>query len=367
MGLFDRIGRLVRANLNDTLTQAELGYGLTLTGAAMGASVGKAGILAGGTGYSVGTLPLAGAGALTGLALYEVITIVLEKDSSSLGAAGIGAVAGAGVSAAIGGVGVSAGGTAIGAGMVSMAAAGAVAGLGIAGLSRLLWQQDIEKLLDQAIFDMQEDLVKFRQAVVNVIASQKRYQQQYNQNQSQANQWYSRAQLAMQKGDENLAREALKRRKSYLETANTIKQTLDQQTAQVETLKRKLTIFESKVTEAKAKQYTLKARIQAFNANQQLQGMIRGINPNGATAAFERMEEKVLQMEARSKAAGELVGADLESQFAALEAGSDVDDELAAMKAQLSGAGPKSSQTNDTPKSDVDAELDELRQQLDKM
>lgn len=380
MTIFDRISRLTRANLNDMVSKAEarymisnkqvgseLGYGLTSTGAAMGASVGKAGILAGGTGYSVGTLPLAGAGALTGLALYEVITIVLEKDSSSLGAAGVGAVAGAGVSASIGGVAVSAGGTAMGMGIVSMAAAGAVAGLGIAGLSRLLLQADIEKLLDQAILDMQGDLVKFRQAVAIAIASQKRTQQYYNQYHSQANQWQSRAELALQKGDENLAREALQRKKDYLEQASAVKPTLDQQIAQVETVKRKLTIFESKVTEAKAKKHILKARIQAFKANQQLQGMIGGINPSGATSAFERMEEKVLQMEAKSQAAGELVGSDLESQFAALEAGSDVDDELAAMKAQLSGISPKSSPTHNIPKSEVDAELDELRQQLDKM
>ncbi|MGB3533886.1 MAG: PspA/IM30 family protein [Microcoleaceae cyanobacterium] len=235
--------------------------------------------------------------------------------------------------------------------------------------------EDPEKILDQAIIDMSEDLVQLRQAVAQSIATQKRSQQQYNQNQSQANQWQSRAQLALQKGDENLAREALQRKKSYLETANTIKATLDQQTGQVETLKRNLVSLESKISEAKTKKNMLKARAQAAKANEQLQGMIGGINPSGAGAAFERMEEKVLQMEARSQAAGELVGSDLESQFAALEAGSDVDDELAAMKAQLSGASPnqaqlpqgQGTQTSDAPQGNVDAELDELRQQLDKM
>ena len=233
--------------------------------------------------------------------------------------------------------------------------------------------EDPEKILEQAIIDMQEDLVQLRQAVAQSIASQKRSQQQYNQNQSQANQWQSRAQLALQKGDENLAREALQRKKTYVETANTIKQTLDQQTGQVDTLKRNLISLESKISEAKTKKNMLKARAQAAKANEQLQGMIGGINPSGATAAFERMEEKVLQMEARSQAAGELVGSDLENQFAALEAGSDVDDELAAMKAQLTGASPnqaqlpQGSQASDAPKSEVDAELDELRQQLDKM
>ncbi|MGF1494748.1 MAG: PspA/IM30 family protein [Microcoleaceae cyanobacterium] len=230
--------------------------------------------------------------------------------------------------------------------------------------------EDPEKILEQAVIDMQEDLVQLRQAVAQAIATQKRSQQQYNQFQSQANQWQSRAQLAVQKGDENLAREALQRKKSYVEQGNTIKATLDQQTAQVETLKRNLISLESKISEAKTKKNMLKARSQAAKANEQLQNMIGGINTTGSSAAFERMEEKVLQMEAKSQAVGELAGADLESQFAALEAGSDVDDELNALKAQVLGPAQTQGQLpagEASASADVvDAELEDLRQQLDK-
>ena len=90
--------------------------------------------------------------------------------------------------------------------------------------------------------------------------------------------------------------------------------------------------------------------------------------------AFERMEEKVLMMEAKSQAAQELAGSDLESQFAALEAGGDVDDELAAMKAQLAGSAPDQGQlpAADEPAAvpqdaEVDAELEELKTQLDNL
>merc|ERR1712178_392775 len=100
---------------------------------------------------------------------------------------------------------------------------------------------------------MQEDLVQLRQAVASGIATQKRTQQQYNQAESQAKQWYSRAQLALQKGDENLAKEALQRKNTYSQTANTIKVSLESQTSQVETLKRNLTALEGKFAEAKAK------------------------------------------------------------------------------------------------------------------
>lgn len=236
--------------------------------------------------------------------------------------------------------------------------------------------EDPEKILEQAIIDMQEDLVQLRQAVASAIASQKRMQQQHNQAQSEANNWQQRAQLALQKGDENLAREALNRKKVQTETAAALKTQLDQQSATVDTLKRNLIALEGKISEAKTKKDMLKARASAAKANEQLQGTMSSLNTSSAMGAFERMEEKVLQMEARSQAAAELAGANLESQFAALESGSDVDDELAAMKAQLLGSGtpanqaqlPSSEPTTQAPQDKaVDDELEALKNQLDQL
>lgn len=234
--------------------------------------------------------------------------------------------------------------------------------------------EDPEKILEQAILDMQEDLVQLRQAVAKAIAAQKRTEQQYNKNQTDANSWQQRAQLALSKGDEGLAREALQRRKGSSDTAAQLKQQLDIQVNQVQTLKRNLIALESKISEAKTKKDMLKARVQAAKANEQLQSAVSSMNTGSSMAAFERMEDKVLEMEARSQASFELGGADLESQFAALESGSDVDAELAAMKAQLSGAAPDQGALppSDTPKANptaapVDAELEELRRQMDQL
>ncbi|NEO71243.1 PspA/IM30 family protein [Moorena sp. SIO3H5] len=233
--------------------------------------------------------------------------------------------------------------------------------------------EDPEKILDQAIVDMQEDLVQLRQAVARSIAEQKRTEQQYNKNQTEANNWQKRAQLALTKGDENLAREALVRKKTNSDTAATLKTQLDQQTNQVNTLKRNLVALEGKISEAKTKKNMLKARAQAAKANEKLQQTMGSINTSGSLAAFERMEQKVLEMEARSEAAHELGGADLESQFRLLE-GNDVDDELATMKAQLAGGSvsqealpaseEKKSTSSDSP---VDKELEDLRKQIDNL
>jgi phage shock protein A len=248
--------------------------------------------------------------------------------------------------------------------------------------------EDPEKILEQAVIDMQEDLVQLRQAVAQAIASQKRTEQQLKQAQSESNNWQQRAQLALQKGDENLAREALTRKKTHTETATALQTQFQTQSAQVDTLKRSLIALEGKISEAKTKKDMLKARASAAKAQEQLQGMVNNMGTSSAMAAFERMEDKVLQLEARSQAAGELAGADLEAQFRALEGG-DVDLELEAMKQQmLAGsaqpqgalpgqASPQSTQSAQTaPQSQptqapkdaaIDSELEDLKRQLDNL
>jgi phage shock protein A len=196
--------------------------------------------------------------------------------------------------------------------------------------------EDPGKILDQSVADMQSDLVKLRTAVATAIASQKRIENQAQQAEAQSKTWYERAELALKKGEEDLAREALSRRKTYQDTATALNNQLSSQAGQVDALKKSLLALEGKIAQAKTKKDMLKARSQAAQAQEQLQSAVSGLGTNSAMAAFEQMEEKVLQQEARSQAAAELAGADLESQFASLE-GSEVDDELAALKNRLEG------------------------------
>jgi phage shock protein A len=212
--------------------------------------------------------------------------------------------------------------------------------------------EDPEKILEQATMDMQEDLVQLRQAVAGAIAAQKRTERQCSQAESTAAEWYQRAQLALQKGEEKLAREALTRKKSYQETATAMKGQLAQQNVVVTQLKENMRALESKISEAKAKKDMYIARARSAKASERLQEMMGNLNTGSALNAFERMEEKVIQLEARSEAIAELGTNDLEKQFLSLEAGSDVDAELAAMKAQML-PGNKSPELpgSDAPKS----------------
>lgn len=231
--------------------------------------------------------------------------------------------------------------------------------------------EDPEKILEQSIIDMQEDLVQLRQAVAQSMAALKRQEQQYNQSASQAQEWEKRAMLALQKGDENLAREALSRKKTHGDAAATLKTGLDQQTSQVDLLKKNLIAIEGKISEAKTKKEMLKARMQSAKAQENLNNMLGKVNTNSAAATFERMEERVLMAEARAGASAELGMDNLESQFAQLEAGSGVDDELAALKAKMmtgspasQGALSPSDAAKPTVGAAIDAELEALRRQM---
>ena len=201
--------------------------------------------------------------------------------------------------------------------------------------------EDPEKILSQTILEMDGKLVEMRQAVAGAIATQKRTERDVSNAEKSAVDWYNRAQLAVQKGDENLAREALKRRNSYRETAKAMQAQLESQNALIAKLKQDLRTLESKIAEAKTKKDMYIARARSAQASAKLNEMMGKFNTSGAVNAFERMEEKVLQLEARSEAIAELGSNNLEKKFAALESSSEIDRELEAMKAKtMSGNNP---------------------------
>jgi phage shock protein A len=238
-----------------------------------------------------------------------------------------------------------------------------------ANINSLVGQaEDPEKILEQTVIDMQEDLIKLRQSVAQAIATQKRTERQASQAMSTAQEWYQRAQLALQKGDDTLAREALTRRKSYQETADALQTQLTQQNAIVTQMKQNMVVLERKLSEAKTKKDMYIARARSAKASQQLNEMLGRVGNNSAVAAFERMEEKVLQLEAQSEAIAELSNDTIEKQFATLESGDGVDAELAALKAQMSSGSPSASlPASSTPAATgaTDADLENLRSRLE--
>jgi phage shock protein A len=111
--------------------------------------------------------------------------------------------------------------------------------------------EEAAKIREQSIIDLQEDLIKSRQAVAQSIAAAKRQERQYNQRVSESHEWEKRSILALQEGDKNLARESLSHKKAYSEAATTLKAGLDQHLLQVDILKQDLVAIESKIYKAK--------------------------------------------------------------------------------------------------------------------
>lgn len=192
--------------------------------------------------------------------------------------------------------------------------------------------EDPEKILQQAVSELMAEGTKMRQAVAQAIATQKRTERQLTQAQAVAQEWYRRAQLALDKGNEQLARDALTHRQSYQITAHNLQSYLQQQREITNRLRKELRTLEGKISEAKMKKDLYVARARSASAAQRIHELTSNSNGSTSLNAFERMEEKVIHLEANAQATAELNANELESKFAVLEAG-DVDSQLAALKA----------------------------------
>jgi len=186
--------------------------------------------------------------------------------------------------------------------------------------------EDPARILDQALMDMQGELVRLRQAVAMAVASQKRIETRFQQARHQADHWYDRACTVLKQGNEGLAREALARCKPYEETAQTLGRQMESQATQIEGLKRNLLTLEGRIAQAQARRSTLKARVQAVQAQKHLVWDSAPID--SALEAFERMERKVEAMEAGAATvtqpvpalSGDWESVDLEARFQELKA-----------------------------------------------
>lgn len=196
--------------------------------------------------------------------------------------------------------------------------------------------EDPAKLMDQMVREMQEQLQEAKIQVAKAIADEKRLHQQLKQNELQSQNWESKAMLALKKGDDNLAKEALKQKKSYDGLVTSVKTQWEEQNSLSSKLKDNLRALEAKIDEARRKKEILLARQKRAEAQKKIHEVMTGLSDNSAFANFERMERKVMEIEAQADAAVELEVQSLDDQFKALEAGSGVDEELAALKAKMS-------------------------------
>jgi phage shock protein A len=151
--------------------------------------------------------------------------------------------------------------------------------------------------------------------------------------------------MALEQGNEVLAREALTKRKANQQTANALLEQIGQQKTLVAKLKKDMQSLELKISEAKTKKDMYIARARSAEASLRVQEMLGEVGDTSSLKAFEKMEDKLLELEARQSLIAASGADELEDKFASLTNGDDVDAELSAMKAQL----PGSTQNNQQP------------------
>jgi len=197
--------------------------------------------------------------------------------------------------------------------------------------------EDPEKMLDQIIRDMEVAIRDAKGQVRDMIAQEKMIKHDMERSQELSDQWGRKAELAVKNGKDELALEALKRKKDYQAHADVYRQQWEAQQAGVEKLKQELDELESKYDEAKRKKTVLIARHKRAAAQAQVVQTAERLDSIDYGAELDRMERRILEEEARAEATTEMAEESVEDQFATLEVDDELQQELAALKAQVLG------------------------------
>jgi phage shock protein A len=198
-----------------------------------------------------------------------------------------------------------------------------------------------EKMLNQVIDDMRNQLARARQEVAVAIADAAKLKKQVDDEQKQATDWEQRAMLAVRQGRDDLARQALLRHQEHAQRALMLHETWQRHQEDTERLRDALRQLNEKIQEAQRKKNLLIARQKRAEAQKRIHETMSGLSDSSAFEAFDRMAEKIEQNERMAIAAAsvteELTGDNLEREFKALESGNggDVDYRLLEMKQQL--------------------------------
>ena len=196
-----------------------------------------------------------------------------------------------------------------------------------------------EKMIKQVILDMQNQLLQVKTQVAIAIADQHLLEKKQKENEDKVAEWMRKAELSVDKKQDDLARAALQRVESYRDLSEGFAEQVIDQKAQVENLKTALRQLEQKLTEAQAKADLLIAqhrRARAVSkASDAKMAAGNGSSANASSAnAFDRMKRKVAHAEAHSQAKSEIAADDVEERLAALEKEDRIEQLLAELKTQ---------------------------------
>jgi phage shock protein A len=194
--------------------------------------------------------------------------------------------------------------------------------------------EDPEKMIKQVILDMHNQLLQVKTQVAIAIADLHLLEKKKNENEEKIKEWMRKAELAVDKKQDDLARAALLRVESYRDLSGNFTQQLDDQKAQVENLKSALRNLDQKLAEANAKADLLIAQHRRARAASKASDAQSGMSANSKSATFDRMKHRVAREEAVGHAKTQLLVDDVEGRLAALEKEDKIEQLLTELKAQ---------------------------------
>lgn len=191
--------------------------------------------------------------------------------------------------------------------------------------------EDPEKMINQILRDMESAVPQTRQQVHDMVAQEKLMEIDRNEARRLATEWGAKAQRAVTAGKDDLAREALRRKRDNEENARVYDEQLAVQTQVVAKLKDQLRQLEAKYQATLSKRDTLLARHRAAKATEQVAKTLTSFSPFDPSADLERLERKIRSSEAKAAASVEIGSETLDSQLFALE-DPDIEAELELLK-----------------------------------
>jgi phage shock protein A len=187
-------------------------------------------------------------------------------------------------------------------------------------------------MIKQVILDMQNQLLQVKTQVAIAIADQHLLEKKRKENEDKVAEWMRKAELAVDKKEDDLARAALQRVESYRDLSESFGQQVTDQHAQVENLKTALRQLQGKLAEAEGRADLLIAQQRRARAVSKATDAKMAMGDNTKLNTFDRMKRKVARTEAVSQAKSEVAGENIEDRLAMLEKEDRIEQLLAELK-----------------------------------